>query len=68
MHSKLYARIKNWYDKGIWTKSMVQNAADKGVITAEEYEEIVGEPYTPSEEEATVKDYEDGMRELGVIK
>lgn len=68
MHSKLYAKIKSWYDKGLWTKDMVQNAADKGVITAEEFEEITGDPYVPGEDEATIQDYENGMRELGVIE
>lgn len=68
MHSKLYAKIKSWYDKGIWTKTMVQNAADKGVITAAEFEEITGDPYIPGEDEATIQDYENGMRELGVIE
>ncbi|MBQ1809966.1 MAG: XkdX family protein, partial [Erysipelotrichaceae bacterium] len=28
-----------------WTKAMVRNAVKKGKITAQQYEEIVGEPY-----------------------
>ena len=39
--------IERWYDAGIWTKKMVQNAVKKGKITAEDYAEIVGEPYEP---------------------
>lgn len=37
--------IKSNYDKGLWTKQMVRITVKKGVITREQYEEIVGEPY-----------------------
>ena len=40
-----YAIIKRNYDRGLWTKQMVKIAVKKGLITAEEYETIVGEPY-----------------------
>lgn len=40
-HSKMFAKIKKWYDQGLWTKEMVQNAVDKGLITQEECLEIV---------------------------
>lgn len=40
-----YDRIKRFYDGGLWTDSMVGDAVDKGVITAEQYEEITGEKY-----------------------
>ena len=43
--SKKFNTVKNAYDRGNWTKSMVANAVIKGWITAEEYEIIVGEPY-----------------------
>ena len=36
-------KIEKWYKQGLWTADMVKNAVDKGVITPEEYEEIVGE-------------------------
>ena len=36
-------KIAKWYKQGIWTAEMVQNAVDKGVITAEDYAEIVGD-------------------------
>lgn len=34
-------RILKWYKLGLWTKAMVQNAVDKGVITAEDMAEII---------------------------
>ena len=43
--SKKFAKVKRYYDEGLWTKSMVRNAVVKGWITTEEYELIVGEPY-----------------------
>ena len=39
-----FDRVKMYYDKGLWSKERVYNAVGK-VITAEEYEEITGEPY-----------------------
>lgn len=44
-HSKDFEKIKKYYDDGFWTKKMVKNAVIKGKITAEEYEEITGDPY-----------------------
>lgn len=41
----MFAKIKKWYEDGLWTKAMVANAVVKGKITAEQYEIIVGEPY-----------------------
>jgi uncharacterized XkdX family phage protein len=35
--------IKRNFDRGLWTKLQVKVALDKGVITAEQYAEIVGE-------------------------
>ena len=35
-------KIAKWYKQGLWTAEMVKNAVDKGVITEEEYNEIVG--------------------------
>lgn len=37
--------IKRNFDKGLWTKQLVKMAVKKGVITPEQYEEIVGEKY-----------------------
>jgi len=39
-----FEKIKLYYDKGLWSKERVWNVVGK-VITAEEYEEITGEPY-----------------------
>ena len=39
-----FDRVKMYYDKGLWSKERVFNVVGK-VITAEEYEEITGEPY-----------------------
>ena len=41
----MFKKIKKYYEKGLWTKTMVAQAVVKGVITPEQYEEIVGEPY-----------------------
>lgn len=41
----MFEKIKRWYEEGLWTKTMVRNAVRKGKITAEQYEQIVGEPY-----------------------
>ena len=37
----MYEKIKRWYQQGLWTAQMVQNAVKKGVLTAEEAEEIL---------------------------
>lgn len=34
-------RIKKWYKMGLWTAAMVQNAVNKGKLTAEEAAEII---------------------------
>ena len=40
-----YEKIKEYYDKGLWNKTMVRNAVIKGKITTAQYEEIVHEPF-----------------------
>ena len=35
--------IKRNYDRGLWTAQMVHVAVTKGIITEEEYEEIIGD-------------------------
>lgn len=37
--------VKKNYEKGLWTKQLVKIAVKKGVITQEQYKEIVGEDY-----------------------
>lgn len=41
-----YAGIKHNYDRGLWNKQMVGMAVRKGVITAEEYQDITGDAYS----------------------
>ena len=36
----MFEKIKKFYDLGLWTKEMVENAVVKGVITEKECEEI----------------------------
>lgn len=36
-------RIMKWYKLGLWTEEMIQNAVKKGVITADDMVEILGE-------------------------
>lgn len=43
--SSKFQKVKNYYDAGLWSKTMVRNAVVKGWITAEEYELITGEVY-----------------------
>ena len=38
-------KIAKWYKQRLWTKAMVGNAVKKGVLTADDYTEIVGEAY-----------------------
>lgn len=47
--SKMFPVVKKYYDKGLWKKTAVHNAVVMEWITAEEYELIVGEPYTEDE-------------------
>ena len=44
-HSEKFDMVKGFYDSGAWKKKAVKNAVIKGWITAEEYLEIVGEPF-----------------------
>ena len=40
-----FKTIKRNYDRGLWNKAMVRMAVRKGIITKEQYKEIVGENY-----------------------
>lgn len=42
-------KIKKWYAQSLWTQQMVSNAIRKGILTVQQYEEIVGEPYAESQ-------------------
>ena len=36
-------KIARWYEQGLWSAQMVQDAVDKGIITEQEYRDIVRE-------------------------
>ena len=40
-----FAKLKEYFDGGLWTKKQIGDAVSKGWITAEEYREITGEDY-----------------------
>lgn len=40
-----FEKVKIYYDNGLWGIDRVRNAVVKNWITAEEFEEITGEPY-----------------------
>lgn len=44
-HSPRFESVKGYYDSGRWGLVAVRNAVKKHWITAEEFEEIVGEPF-----------------------
>lgn len=39
----MFEKIKKWYKQSLWTAEMVQNAVDKGILTADEAAEILGQ-------------------------
>lgn len=43
-HSKMFEKIKRWFEERFWTMKMVWNAVGKK-ITTEEFKEITGEDY-----------------------
>ena len=43
--SKMYEKIKEYYDSDLWSEERVRNMVIKGVITEEEYKNIVGKAY-----------------------
>lgn len=40
-----YERIKYYFNAGLWNAQMVKMAVRKGVITAEQFQEITGQVY-----------------------
>lgn len=34
-------KIEKWYKQGLWSAEMVQNAVEKGILTADEAAEIL---------------------------
>ena len=43
--SKMYEKIKSYYDTGLWSEERVRNMVIKGIITEEEFYDITGEFY-----------------------
>ena len=43
--SKMYEKIKEYYNTGLWSKERVRNMVIKGIITEEEFYDITGEFY-----------------------
>ena len=43
--NKMYEKIKEYYNTGLWSEERVRNMVVKGVITEEEYASIVGKEY-----------------------
>ena len=43
--SKMYKKIKHYYDAGLWSEERVRNMVVKGVITEEEYKMITGKEF-----------------------
>lgn len=43
--SKNYNKVKEYYDKSLWTIDMLKNAVIKTWITAEEFKTITGQTY-----------------------
>lgn len=43
--SKMYEKIKKYYNTGLWSEVRVRNMVVKGIITEEEYASIVGKEY-----------------------
>lgn len=48
--SKNFEKVKEYYEKGLWSKGRVYNAVGKW-ITAEEYQQITGDTYAVYESE-----------------
>lgn len=44
--SKYFTIVKSNYNKGLWSEARVRNAVEKGWITEDEFELIVGRPYS----------------------
>ena len=43
--SKMYEKIKEYYNTGLWSEERVRNMVIKGIITEEEVYDITGEFY-----------------------
>ncbi len=41
----MYEKIKEYYERGLWSEARVRDAVEKGAITAEQFREITGKEY-----------------------
>lgn len=41
----MYEKIKEYYERGLWSEERVRQAVAKGVITPEYFKEITGKDY-----------------------
>lgn len=41
----MFAKIKRFYQLGLYTKTQVAQFVEKGIITEEQYKQITGEDY-----------------------
>ena len=49
-----FEQIKKNYDRKLWNKQMVAKAVEKGIITAEQYEEITGEKFVAKTQQSEI--------------
>ena len=43
--SKNFAKVKGFFDQGVWSEARVKDAVSKAWITEAEYKEITGKAY-----------------------
>ncbi len=41
-----YEKVKNYYEKGLWSIERVANAVKKGWITVDDFQEITGKVFS----------------------
>lgn len=39
----MFEKIKRWYMLGLWTQTQVEQAAEKGIITQQQYQDIISQ-------------------------
>ena len=42
----MYEKVKEWYERGMWSEKRVRDAVAKNAITAEEFKAIIGKDYS----------------------
>ena len=43
--SNNFNKIKSYYNSGLWNEARVRNMVIKGILTEEEYKDIIGNEY-----------------------